>query len=180
MPLPQETPEPTPPLEPEEPASPPVAIEPIPEPETPPAPIAELPAPEDKEEPAKPLELPSEPNLAQLDPSEINPETLTASQAVELTQAAFETLSVAEPGSAEYEKALEQLLVVAEADDPELPEELANIPLIGGVATAVLDAFNNLGNLGADISPKERKRGQQIVLGTVIVGNIAASSLFRR
>jgi hypothetical protein len=70
--------------------------------------------------------------------------------------------------------------VVAEADDEELPAELANIPLLGGVASAVLDGFNAIGNLGADISPKERERGQQIVVGTIIVGNIAAMSLFRR
>jgi hypothetical protein len=89
-------------------------------------------------------------------------------------------LSTAEQGSPAYEQALEALAVVAEADDPELPAELAAIPLLGNVAGAVMDTFNSIGNIGADISPKERERGQKIVVGTVIVGQMASVALLRR
>jgi len=73
----------------------------------------------------------------------------------------------------------EQMAVLAEAakaDDPELPQELASIPLLGDVAGAVLDAFNNLGNLGADIRPEVRATAQKAVVSSVIVGQIATTA----
>jgi hypothetical protein len=115
-----------------------------------------------------------------LDLKKVDPETISVTEQVVITQQAFAVLASAEPGSPVYEQALEALAVVAEADDPELPAELAAIPLIGNVAGAVMDTFNAVGNIGADISPKERKKGQQVVVGTVIVGQMASVALLRR
>jgi hypothetical protein len=109
-------------------------------------------------------------------PSQLNPETLTVAQVEQLTSVAIETLSVADPGSPQYEQALEQLLVVAEADDEELPAELANIPLLGGVASAVLDGFNAIGNLGADMSPKQREQAKKEVIASIAIGQAVMSA----
>ena len=65
---------------------------------------------------------------------------------------------------------------MAEADDPELPEELAAIPLIGNVAGAVLDVFNDVGNVGADMSPEVREDSEKVVVAAVIVGQIAMTA----
>lgn len=101
--------------------------------------------------------------------SEIVPEKLTDAQAEELKDAAITVLDTAVQGSAEYNQALEALAIVAEADDVELPEELAAIP----GAAAVLDALNNLGNIGADMSPKQREESEKIVVSAIVVGQVA-------
>jgi hypothetical protein len=44
------------------------------------------------------------------------------------------------------------------------------------VAGAVLDAFNTLGNLGADIRPEIRATAQKAVVSSVIVGQIATTA----
>jgi hypothetical protein len=84
-------------------------------------------------------------------------------------------LDSAVQGSPEYVKALEVLAEAAVADDPEVPEELMSIPGVGQAAVAVLQAFNALGNLGADISPAVRKKSKQVGSAVIVVG-IAASS----
>jgi hypothetical protein len=74
----------------------------------------------------------------------------------------------------------EQMAILAEeakADDPVIPQELASIPLLGDVAGAVLDAFNNLGNVGADLTPKVRKQAQETIIASVLVSNIATTSV---
>ena len=101
--------------------------------------------------------------------SEILPDKLTDAQAEELKNAAITVLDTAVQGSAEYNQALEALAVVAQADDPELPEELAAIP----GAAAVLDALNALGNIGADMSPKQREESEKIVVSAIVVGQVA-------
>jgi hypothetical protein len=80
-------------------------------------------------EPEKPIETP-EPPIATADPSTIDPTTLTAEEVAVLQEVAYETLAVAEQGSPEYEKALEQLWVAAEADDIEVDPALVAIPLL--------------------------------------------------
>jgi len=181
-PSPEPTPEPAPPTA--EPA-PPTAEPAPPTPE--PAPASPEPTPEAPPEP-KPTVAPAPPVEApkpvvpevKLDLKTVDPQTISPAQQVAITQQAIAVLETAVQGSPAYEQALEALAVVAEADDPELPAELAAIPLIGNVAGAVMDTFNNLGNIGADISPKERKKGQQVVVGTVIVGQMASVALLRR
>jgi hypothetical protein len=174
-----------------EPAPQPQPI-PLPEPEPAPpapepAPPAPVPTPEATPEP-KPIVAPEPPVEApkpvvpeiKLDLKTVDPETISPVQQAVITQEAFAVLETAVQGSPAYEQALEALAVVAEADDPELPAELAAIPLLGNVAGAVMDTFNAVGNIGADISPKERKKGQQVVVGTVIVGQMASVALLRR
>jgi hypothetical protein len=101
--------------------------------------------------------------------AEIEPEKLTDAQAEELKDAAITVLDTAVQGSAEYNQALEALAIVAQADDLELPAELAGIP----GAAAVLDAFNALGNIGADMSPKQREESEKIVVSAIVVGQVA-------
>jgi hypothetical protein len=67
-------------------------------------------------------------------------------------------------------------MVVAQADDPQVSEALAAIPLLGDAAVAVLDAFNAVGNIGADIAPEVREEAQKVVVSSVIVGQIAATA----
>lgn len=180
IPLPAPEPEPTP--------------EPTPEPSLEPSPEPVLPSPEPTPEATaepEPTQTPTpepepvvtpEPGAPEIkvDLKTVDPETLSPVQQAVITQEAFAILATAEQGSPAYEAALDALALVAIADDPELPAELAAIPLLGNVAGAVMDTFNAVGNLGADISPKERERGQKIVVGTVIVGQMASVALLRR
>jgi len=74
----------------------------------------------------------------------------------------------------------EQVAVLAEeakADDPQLPSELASIPLLGDVAGAVLDAFNAIGNVGADLTPEVRAKAEKTIIASVLVSNIASTSV---
>lgn len=103
----------------------------------------------------------------------IVPDKLTDTQAEQLKDAAITVLDTAVQGSAEYNQALEALAVVAQADDPELPAELAGIP----GAAAVLDALNALGNIGADMSPKQREESKKIVMSAIVVGQVAQMAM---
>jgi hypothetical protein len=108
--------------------------------------------------------------------SSIAPESLSGAQVAQLVSIALETFKTAEPGSEEYEAALEALAIAAQADDVELSEELAAIPLIGDVAGAVLEVFNDLGNVGADMSPQVRETSEEVVVAAVIVGQVAMAA----
>jgi hypothetical protein len=88
-------------------------------------------------------------------------------------------LESVEPGSPLYEQALEVLAEAAAADDPVVPEELANIPGVGQAAAAILGAFNALGNFGADISPHVRKKMKEVGSAVIVMG-IGASAGIRR
>jgi hypothetical protein len=88
----------------------------------------------------------------------------------------MEVFASAEQGSPEYEAALEALAEAAEMDDVELPEELAAIPLVGDVAGAVLEVFNDLGNVGADMSPQVREQSEDVIVAAVIVGQVALAA----
>jgi hypothetical protein len=93
-----------------------------------------------------------------------------------LVEAALAVFQTAEKGSPEYEAALEALAIAAQADDAELPAELAAIPLIGNVAGAILDVLNGLGNVGADMSPQVREQSEKVIVAAVIVGQIAITA----
>ena len=177
-----ETPEPTlPPTLPEEPTESAPTITPTPTPEPEPTlepiePEPEKPTPEPEPEPTV-----EEPEITEDAPIEellsavedVKPSELTSAQINILAEAAVEVFNTAEQGSAEYEQALEILAVIAEADDQELPVELAAIPLIGDVAGAVLEVFNDLGNIGADMAPQQREKAEETVIAAVIVGQVA-------
>jgi hypothetical protein len=104
------------------------------------------------------------------------PQQLTQEQQTLITEAAIETFQTAEQGSPEYQAALDALLVVAQADDIVVDEELAAIPLIGNAAVAAAEVFNALGNAGADMSPQVREQSEKVVIASVIVANIALTA----
>lgn len=175
IPLPAPEPEPTPPaLEPTpepapEPTPQPAPVSPEPPAEAPPAPPVVITPPPVAEPPTPPLAEVAE--LAKQDPA-----TLTDAQVELITQVAEATLASEPQGSPAYEAALDQLMVVAEADDAEVPEELAAIPVLGAAAGAVLDAFNQLGNFGADISPRVREQAKKEAIATIAVGTASTAS----
>ena len=163
----------------EEPTKPAPTITPTPTIEPKPTPTPIVP------EPIKPTPKPEptvqEPKITEDAPIEellsavkdVKPSELTSAQINILSEAAVETLSTAEQGSQEYQQALEVLAVIAEADDQELPQELAAIPLLGDAAGAVLEVFNDLGNIGADMAPQQREKAEETVIAAVIVGQVA-------
>lgn len=169
VPVVEEPPVPTPTPDPADPVVP-VPVDDIVVPPTPVTPIVEPPV---RQEPvvSSPVVVPQTPEVK---PSDTTPQiSLESAQEIRAAiQEANTILDSAEPGSAAYEEALNVLAEAAAADDPELPAVLADIPLAG----AVLDTFNALGNVGADMSPKQRKKSKQVVIAAVIVGQIAAAA----
>ena len=181
-PTPEETVEPTPeptippteeptpsPSPSEEPTEEPTenVVEPTPEPEP-------EPTPEVQPEP----ELRVEEAVAEIENLvSVAPESLTEAQMEQLTQAAMVVFETAERGSDEYSQALEALAVVAEADDPKLPEELAAIPLLGDAAAVALEVFNNIGNVGADMSPQVREESEKTIIASVIAAGAAINAV---
>jgi hypothetical protein len=171
-----------------EPTIPPTE-EPAPTPETPEEPVEEptenvvdeTPEPEPTEtpEPTEPeLPVTEEEAVAELEAlAEIAPEDLTDAQVEQLVEAAMVVFETAEQGSPEYEQALEALATAAEADDPEIYSELAAIPLLGDVAGAALEVLNDLGNVGADMSPEVREEAEQTVIASVIAVGAAVSAV---
>jgi hypothetical protein len=167
-PTPEVTPSPSPTQTPSPTPSPEVPVEPSPQPTipvtpepTPPViPEPEIPIPPIPQEPAIPTPPTTEPGVL---PEPTLP-PVTEEPSPEPTP--FEE----EPTK---EEALEQLIIAAKEDDPQLPEELLAIPLIGDVAGAVLDAFNSLGNVGADMTPEVREQSEKVILASVIASQIA-------
>ena len=162
-PVAEVTPEPEPMLTPD----PEIQPQPQPEPEPTkeePAPSPE-PLPEPSVTPSEPTPAPRETIKPPLSPEEPQPITV-------VEQPSTEPPIVNEPILSQ-EQVIEQLVLAAEEDDVELPEELAAIPLLGNAAAAVLDAFNNLGNLGADMSPEVREDSEKVVVGAIIASQIA-------
>jgi hypothetical protein len=64
----------------------------------------------------------------------------------------------------------------AQEDDPELPEELAAIPVLGVAAEAILEALNALGNVGADMTKEVREQAQRTIVASVIVSQVATTA----
>jgi len=178
LPLPEETQVPEPPVEQTpEPALPEVP-ESLPEPEAtqePLPPLEETPLPELPIEP--PVETVEEHSITLIENiSEIEPSELSNAQVALLEAATLAVFETAQQGSPEYAQALEALVVLAQADDAELPAELAAIPLLGEAAGAALEAFNVIGNIGADMSPQVREQAEDTVVASVVVGQVAASA----
>lgn len=182
-PAPAPAPEPAPPTPepaPVEPA-PPAPVEtpapaPQPTPVAPQPPVEPSPAPVVVIAPTPVLEPPTPPVAVVAELAKQDPQTLTDAQVELITQVAVATLASEPQGSPAYNAALDQLMVVAQADDPQVPAELANIPLFGNAAVAVLDAFNQLGNFGSDISPKVRKQAKKEAIATIAVGTATTAS----
>jgi hypothetical protein len=117
-----------------------------------------------------------QPSFTQIDPAQIDASTLTVAEVAELVSVANETLATSEQGSPEYQKALDQLFVAAQADDIQLDPAIASIPLIGNVAGALTDSINFVGNIGADISPAVRAKAKKTLVSAVIVTQIATTA----
>lgn len=164
IPQPQPVPSPS---ETETPA--PVVVPPVVEPE--PEPVVVEPSPE------PPVETVEEHSITVIENiSQVEPESLSNVQIALLEAAANAVFETAEQGSPAYEQALEALAIIAQADDAELPAELAAIPLLGDVAGAALETFNAIGNIGADMAPAVREQAQETVVASVIVGQVATSA----
>ena len=117
-------------------------------------------------------EEPKAPEIPEGDPRELSEE-----QVEELVTEAEAVLESTEQGSPEYQQALEALAVAAQADDPQIPSELAAIPLLGETAAAVLEAFNDLGNVGADMAPAVREEAEKTVIASVIATGAAVQAV---
>jgi hypothetical protein len=131
--------------------------------------------PVEPEVPVEP-ETPAEPAVVSQDPATIDPTTLSDTEVVALQEAAYETLDTAEPGSAEYDNALEQLFVAAQADDIVVDEAIAAIPLLGNAVVAFADAVNFVGNVGSDMSPKVREESKKIVVTAIVAVGAAVTA----
>lgn len=102
-----------------------------------------------------------------------SPQDLTEAEVTQIINDAYQTLTTSEPGSEEYEEALDALFFAAQADDIVLDESLAAIPVIGAVAQGLTDLINFAGNVGADMSPEVRTTAGKAVVAAVIVGQVA-------
>jgi len=161
---------PEPPVEPE-PVDPPVVVEPelpVIEPELP---VVEEPMPPVVEVPVK------EPSITDTDLASIDPQSLSDADVALLLEDALQAFETAVEGSPEYAQALEQLLIVAQANDIVVSEELAAVPVLGATIVGLTNAINALGNFGADMSPKVRALAEQSVVSAVIVTQIATTAV---
>jgi hypothetical protein len=123
-----------------------------------------------------PVDTPKTNKITEVDPSTIDPQTLTDAQVVALVAVANATLATANPDSPEYQQALEQLFVAAQADDIVVDQQLASVPVLGNAVVAVADAINYLGNVGADMSPKARATAKKEVIAAVVVTQVATQA----
>ena len=119
---------------------------------------------------------PKTPELLTVDPSTIDPKSLAPSEVKLLQETANTTLATASEDSPEYQKALDQLMVAAQADDIQVDPQLAATPVIGAVAVGVTNAINALGNIGADMSPAHRATAKKEVVAAVVVTNVAVAA----
>jgi hypothetical protein len=117
------------------------------------------------------------PSILDVDLTQIAPQSLSTEELMLLTDDANNTLDTAVEGSLEYNLALNQLLFVAQADDIVVSEELANVPVLGASIVGLTNAFNALGNFGADMSKKVRHKAKQEVVAAVIVTQIATTAV---
>jgi hypothetical protein len=152
--------------------------EPTPTPEETPKPIEipETPEPEPLPEPVTPSPTePSEPKLP-VNVATVDPQTLSEEQVTELISVANEILENSEQGSPEYEEALDALFVAAQADDIEVNEELAAVPVLGATVVALTDAINFMGNVGSDMSPQVREESKKVVVTAVVAVGAAVNA----
>lgn len=176
-PTPQPEPSPEPPVAPEPQPEPNPSPEPQPTPEPEPTSPSDPSEPEvvEPEQPVQPEPVIPEPKPSPSPtPIPVEPEpTPTQPTAEEMKEEALLVLETAEKGSPEYLEALQKLFEAAQADDIPLPAEIASIPLLGPIAGQILDAFNHLGNVGADMAPEQRERSEEVIVAAVIAGQVA-------
>jgi hypothetical protein len=115
--------------------------------------------------------------LMQVDFDQILATDLSEAQVEAIIEAALEIFETAEPGSEEYEQALEALFVAAQADDIVLDEALAAIPLLGDVLGGAAELVNFLGNAGADMSPEVREDSEKVVVTAIVAVQAALAAV---
>ena len=164
--VPTPTPVPTP--------EPPVVKPPVPK--TPEPPVVVPPPVQVPIDPPKQPEPSPQPPITQVDPATIDPTTLTPNDVVALQAVANTTLSTTPEGSPEYNQALEQLAVAAQADDIRVDPAVANTPVVGAAVVGMVNAVNALGNIGADMSPAHRKTAKKEVVAAVVVTGVAVQA----
>jgi len=71
---------------------------------------------------------------------------------------------------------MDQLWQEATKDDIQVDTAIANIPVFGAAAVAVVDAINYIGNIGSDMTPTVRKKAKQTLVSAVIATQIAQFS----
>jgi len=123
-----------------------------------------------------PVDISSE-ELLNIDLDQIEATDLSEDQVEALVEAALEVFETAEPGSDEYEQALDALFLAAEADDIVLDEALAAIPLLGDVLGGATELVNFLGNAGADMSPEVREDSEKVVVTAIVAVQAALSAV---
>jgi hypothetical protein len=149
---------------------------PTPEETTKPIEIPETPEPEPLPEPITPSPIePSEPELP-VNVATVDPKTLSEEQVTELISVANEILENSEQGSPEYKEALEALFVAAQANDIEVNEELAAVPVLGATVVALADAINFMGNVGSDMSPQVREESEKVVVTAIVAVGAAVNA----
>jgi hypothetical protein len=123
-----------------------------------------------------PVDISSE-ELLNIDLDQIEATDLSEAQVEALVEAALEVFETAEPGSEEYEQALDALFLAAEADDIVLDEALVAIPLLGDVLGGATELVNFLGNAGADMSPEVREDSEKVVVTAIVAVQAALSAI---
>jgi hypothetical protein len=73
----------------------------------------------------------------------------------------------------EHQALLDNLLEQAQADDIQVPENIAAIPVLGASIVALTDALNFMGNVGADMSPEVRAKAKKEVIAAVVLTQIS-------
>jgi hypothetical protein len=68
------------------------------------------------------------------------------------------------------------LMEEAQADDIQIPEEIANIPVLGATIVALTDALNFMGNVGADMTPEVRAKAEKELVAAVVLTQITQFS----
>jgi PA14 domain len=154
---------------------PPVVVPPvvIPDPPVVVPPVVPEPQPEPQGDPNIPAVIT---DLSKVDLQAVDPTQLTTEQATQLKEAALVVFETATEGSPEYQQALDALYLAAQQDDIVVDPGIANIPGVGQAAVAIANVLNAIGNVGADISPKARKKAQTLVVTTLVVGQIAQTA----
>jgi hypothetical protein len=123
-----------------------------------------------------PADISSE-QLLNTDLDQIEATELSEAQVEAIIEAALEIFETSEPGSEEYEQALDALFLAASADDIVLDEALAAIPLLGDVLGGATELVNFLGNAGADMSPEVREDSEKVVVTAIVAVQAALSAI---
>ena len=130
--------------------------------------------PEPPIEPPKPPVIPPKPPV---EPSEPVPEVIIPEPTPEPSIEPLEPVLPVEPElPVIVEPTVDELWDAAQQDDIQVPEALAEIPLLGETAVAVINAINFVGNVGADMKPEVREQAQQTLVSAVIVTQVAQLS----